>query len=55
MLYRNKNNGRIIDVKSEMGGVWEPVKAPATPKKAETPKVEEAPKEEAPKKKGKKR
>lgn len=54
MLYRNKNNGRIIDVKSEMGGVWEPVKAPATPK-AETPKVEEAPKEEAPKKKGKKK
>lgn len=49
MLYRNKNNGRIIDVNSEMGGVWEPVKAPATPK-AETPKVEEAPK-----KKGKKK
>lgn len=54
MLYRNKNNGRIIDVNSEMGGAWEPVKAPATPKD-ETPKVEEEPKEEAPKKKGKKK
>lgn len=48
MLYKNKNNGRIIDVNSQMGGAWEPVKAPATPKA-------EAPKEEAPKKKGTKK
>lgn len=48
MLYKNKNNGRIIDVNSQMGGAWEPVKAPATPKV-------EAPKEEAPKKKGTKK
>lgn len=41
MEYRNKKTGVVIDVESELGGIWEPVKAekPA-PKKA--PKKTEA-------------
>lgn len=48
MLYKNKNNGRVIDVNSEMSGAWEPVKAPTKPKV-------ETPKEETPNKKGTKK
>lgn len=43
MLYKNKETGRVIDVNSEMGGAWEPVKAPKAEPKAEAP-TKEAPK-----------
>lgn len=32
MLYRNKRTGVVIDVESELGGDWEPVKAQAAQK-----------------------
>lgn len=32
MKYRNKKTGAVIDVESNVGGDWEPVKAPAAPK-----------------------
>lgn len=38
MKYRNKETGRVIDVESEMRGVWEPVEAP---KKKEPAKKKE--------------
>lgn len=36
MEYRNKKNGAVINVDSELGGDWEPVKAPAAPVQKET-------------------
>ena len=32
MKYRNKRTGVVIDVESELGGDWEPVKAPTAQK-----------------------
>ena len=29
MKYRNKETGVVVDVQSELGGVWEPVKEKA--------------------------
>ena len=41
MKYRNELTGAIIDVESEMGGVWKPVAAPGTDKSAKkAPKKE---------------
>lgn len=39
MLYRNRKTGVTVDVVSELSGVWEPVKAPASrkPTKPEAP------------------
>lgn len=34
MLYRHEKTGAVIDVKSEMGGCWIPVKEPSAPPKA---------------------
>ena len=36
MRYRHKLTGAEIDVNSEIGGDWEPVKAPEAPRKEET-------------------
>lgn len=36
MKYRNKETGVVVDVQSELGGVWEPVKE----KKAGKPKAD---------------
>ena len=41
MQYRNKKTGAVINVNAEMGGNWEPVKAP-TALKAETKRTEPA-------------
>lgn len=35
MRYRHEKTGAIIDVKSEMGGCWIPVKESSEPPKAE--------------------
>ena len=34
MLYRHEKTGAVIDVKSEMGGCWIPVKGSEPPKAA---------------------
>lgn len=35
MKYRHEKTGAVIDVKSEMGGCWIPVKESGAPPKAE--------------------
>lgn len=36
MVYRNKKTGAVVDVKSVLGGSWEPVEKKTEKKAAET-------------------
>lgn len=36
MLYRNERTGAIIDVRSELGGAWKPVKEKTAEESKET-------------------